>query len=97
VQAGRYAPASQMRRMRRELKWLKTYSGRVHRNVARRVARDEGLARRLADLPGPTERLQVQERTSNNELYSQHAPKVACIAKAESTGPTGSARKSGWR
>ncbi len=42
VQVGRYAHARQMRRMRRELKRLKTYLGRVYRDVARKVAGDEG-------------------------------------------------------
>ena len=43
MQVGRYAHARQMRRMRRELKRLKTYLGRVYRDVARKVARDESL------------------------------------------------------
>src|SRR5829696_8290203 len=40
VQVGRYAHARQMRRMRRELKRLKTYLGRVYRDVVRKVAGD---------------------------------------------------------
>src|SRR5215210_5046253 len=83
VQVGRYAHARQMRRMRRELKRLKTYLGRVYRDVARKVAGDEDLSARFADLLGLTERLLVQERTTKNKLYSLHAPEVVCIAKGK--------------
>ena len=87
VQVGRYAHARQMRRMRRELKRLKTYLGRVYRDVARKVAEDEGLAVRFARLLGLTERLLTQERTSKNKLYSLHAPEVVCIAKGKAHRP----------
>jgi transposase, IS5 family len=83
VQVGRYAHARQMRRMRRELKRLKTYLGRVYRDVARKVAADEALSRLFAPLLGLTERLLTQERTSKNKLYSLHAPEVVCIAKGK--------------
>jgi transposase, IS5 family len=76
-----------MRRMRRELKRLKTYLGRVYRDVARKVAGDEGLALRFARLLGLTERLLTQERTSKNKLYSLHAPEVVCIAKGKAHRP----------
>jgi IS5 family transposase len=87
VQVGRYAHARQMRRMRRELKRLKTYLGRVYRDVARKVAEDEVLSRRFAPLLGLTERLLTQERTSKNKLYSLHAPEVVCIAKGKAHRP----------
>jgi IS5 family transposase len=87
VQVGRYAHARQMRRMRRELKRLKTYLGRVYRDVARKVAGDKVLSRRFAPLLGLTERLLVQERTSKNKLYSLHAPEVVCIAKGKAHRP----------
>ena len=38
VRAGRYAHARQFRRMRRELKRLRTYLGRVFRDVGRKIA-----------------------------------------------------------
>ena len=87
AQVGRYAHARQMRRMRRELKRLKTYLGRVYRDVVRKVARDEILSRRFAPLLGLTERLLMQERTSKNKLYSLHAPEVVCIAKGKAHRP----------
>ena len=87
VQVGRYAHARQMRHMRRELKRLKTYLGRVYRDVARKVAGDGELSRRFAPLLGLTERLLTQERTSKNKLYSLHAPEVVCIAKGKAHRP----------
>jgi transposase, IS5 family len=87
AQVGRYAHARQMRRMRRELKRLKTYLGRVYRDVARKVAGNDGLSTRFASLLGLTERLLVQERTSKNKLYSLHAPEVVCIAKGKAHRP----------
>ncbi len=87
VQVGRYAHARQMRRMHRELKRLKTYSGRVCRDIARTVAGDEGLAFRFARLLGLMERLVTQERTSKNKLYSLHAPEVVCIARGKAHRP----------
>src|SRR5215212_9571390 len=83
VQVGRYAHARQMRRMRRELKRLKTYLGRVYRDVVRKVTGDGALSGRFAPLLGLTERLLRQERTSKNKLYSLHAPEVVCIAKGK--------------
>ena len=87
MQVGRYAHARQMRRMRRELKRLKTYLGRVYRDVARKVAGDVVLSRRFAPLLGLTERRLMQERTSKNKLYSLHAPEVVCIAKGKAHRP----------
>jgi transposase, IS5 family len=87
VQVGRYAHARQMRRMRRELKRLKTYLGRVYRDVARKVAGDDSLLAHFARLLGLTERLLMQERTSKNKLYSLHAPEVVCIAKGKAHRP----------
>src|SRR5919112_1651274 len=87
VQVGRYAHARQRRRMRRELKRLKTYLGRVYRDIARKVAGDDGLSLRFAALLGLTERLLTQERTSKNKLYSLHAPEVVCIAKGKPHRP----------
>jgi transposase, IS5 family len=74
-----------MRRMRRELKRLKTYLGRVYRDVARKVvaAADTALPGRFARLLGLVERLLLQERHSKDKLYSLHAPEVVCLAKGK--------------
>lgn len=89
VQVARYAHARQMRRMRRELKRLKTYLGRVHRDVARKVAAtaDPILEGRFAPLLDLVRRLLAQDRTSKNKLYSLHAPEVVCLAKGKAHKP----------
>jgi IS5 family transposase len=89
AKVARYAHARQMRRMRRELKRLKTYLGRVYRDVARKVAAsaDVTLGERFARLLGLVERLLAQERHSKDKLYSLHAPEVACIAKGKASKP----------
>lgn len=64
----RYAHARQMRRMRRDLKRLKTYLWRVYPGVPRKVAEDVELSHRFFYLLDLTERRLAQERTSKNTL-----------------------------
>ena len=59
--------------MRRELKRLKTYLGRVFRDVSRKIAVDTLLEVRFARLLGLVERLLAQKRGDKNKLYSLHA------------------------
>ena len=83
AKAGRYAHAKQYRRMRRELKRLKTYLGRVYRDVGRKIAGDDENEARFARLLGLVERLLAQQPKDKNKLYSLHAPEVVCIAKGK--------------
>ncbi len=87
VKAGRYAHAKQFKRMRRELKRLKTYLGRVFRDVSRKIAGDGELELRFARLLGLVARLLAQQRTDKMKLYSLHAPEVVCIAKGKAHKP----------
>jgi len=81
--ASRYAHARQMKRARREIKRLKTYLGRVFRDVRRKLeGRPEAAAHFAAPL-ARVERLLAQQRTDQNKLYALHAPEVACIAKGK--------------
>ena len=80
VKQSRYAHAKQYKRARRETRKLKTYLGRVTRDIRRKaVPIDPGLE----DLLRLSERLLVQERTSKNKLYSIHEPHVECISKGK--------------
>ncbi len=83
AKAGRYAHAKQYRRMRRELKRLRTYLGRVYRDVGRKIAGDGEREARFARLLGLVERLLAQQPKDKNKLYSLHAPEVVCIAKGK--------------
>ena len=87
MRAGRYAHARQFRRMRRELKRLRTYLGRVFRDIGRKIAGNIGLEATFARLLGLVERLLAQKPKDKNKLYSLHAPEVVCIAKGEARTP----------
>ncbi len=83
AKAGRYAHAKQYKRMRRELKRLRTYLGRVYRDVGRKIAGDDEQEARFARLLGLVERLLAQQPKDKNKLYSLHDPEVVCIAKGK--------------
>ncbi len=83
AKAGRYAHARQYKRMRRELKRLRTYLGRVYRDVGRKIAGNGEQEARFARLLGLVERLLAQQPQDKNKLYSLHAPEVVCIAKGK--------------
>lgn len=81
--ASRYAHARQMQRARREIKRLKTYLGRVFRDVRRKLERRPELVAHFAAALARVERLLAQQRHDKNKLYALHAPEVACIAKGK--------------
>jgi transposase, IS5 family len=85
----RYAHAKQFKRANRALKRLKTYLGRVIRDVARKIEGDAwlehvvfgpvlSLARRVRD---------QQARQRGRKVYSLHAPEVECIGKGKAHRP----------
>ncbi len=79
-QAGRYAHARQFKRMRRKLKKLRTWLGRVLRDIRRQVPQPDTA---LEEFLGLCERLHEQERTDSNKLYSLHEPDVKCISRGK--------------
>jgi transposase, IS5 family len=81
--ASRYAHARQMKRARREIKRLKTYLGRVFRDLRRKLKGRSEVAEHFAAPLARVERLLAQQRTDQNKLYALHAPEVACIAKGK--------------
>ena len=83
VKAGRYAHAKQFKRMRRELKRLRTYLGRVFRDVTRKITGQADLEGRFARLLALVARLLTQKPDDNNKLYALHAPEVVCISKGK--------------
>ena len=79
-----YGHAKQYRRMRRQIKLLKTRLGRVVRDIERQLpnesaATGEAFAHRLSQ----ARQLLVQTKSSKNKLYSLHAPETECIAKGK--------------
>ena len=81
--SGRYFHARQAKRAGREVRRLKTWLGRVSRDISRRIRGDAVLEESFADLLGKAGRLLEQTRTSKDKLYSIHAPDVECIAKGK--------------
>lgn len=78
-QAG-YAHAKQMKRAGKMTKKLKTYLGRVYRDIIKKAEeKDEGLINKLT----LAEKLLCQTKESRNKLYSIHAPEVECISKGK--------------
>jgi IS5 family transposase len=81
----RYAHARQMKRAARMTRKLKTYLGRVVRDIERKAGRyGDPLSQQLLHQQLQLAyRLLAQTRTSKNKLYSIHAPEVECIAKGK--------------
>ena len=77
----RYQAARQPGRGKRELKKIKTYLGRVFRDVLRQMPAVDSPE--LIELLARIERLLVQRREDSHKLYSMHAPEVECIAKGK--------------
>ena len=85
VQVGRYAHARQFKRMRKALRQLKGYVGRVRRDL-RRYLQDipEGALRgRVLEALWLVGRLLEQTPKSKNKIYSLHEPEVDCISKGK--------------
>src|SRR6201989_301316 len=81
--ANRYAHAQQMRRARREIRRLKTFLGRVARDIGRKIAGRPGLASHFAEPLAQVTRLLAQQKTDHAKLYALHAPEVECLAKGK--------------
>ena len=80
VMAGRYAHAKQFKRMRRRLRKLRTYVGRLIRDIRRKTT---DIDEALATLLGGADRIRGQQPKDNNKLYSLHEPEVQCISKGK--------------
>lgn len=83
-QANCYARARQMKRVRRKTKQLKTYCGRVYRNILRELEKQPSLKDVFQEVLQRAKQLLTQEKHTPRKLYSWHAPEVECIAKGKS-------------
>ena len=84
-QVGRYAHARQFKRMRKALRRLKGYTGRVLRDIERKLDQvPEGALRvRLVEMIALVNRLLAQKPKDRKKLYSLHEPAVDCISKGK--------------
>jgi IS5 family transposase len=82
VMYGRYAHERRYKRARKQLRKLKTYLGRVTRDIERNL--QSAQRKEFEKLLGLSHRLLWQKRRDKNRLYSIHAPEVVCISKGKS-------------
>ena len=80
IMQGRYSHARQSKRAAKQTRKLKTYLGRVIRDVERKVVDKDDALIKLLTL---AKRLEAQQRKDKNKLYSVHADEVECIAKGK--------------
>jgi IS5 family transposase len=80
IMVSRYAHARQFKRMRRKLRKLRTWLGRVIRDLRRKVPQPDEF---LEELLGLCERLHKQQKHDKKKLYSLHEPDVMCISKGK--------------
>ena len=83
LMVGRYAHARQFKRMHRENRKLKTWLGRVTRDIERKLEQEPDKKLLFAAKLAQANQLLTQGKTGKNKLYSLHAPEVECIAKGK--------------
>ncbi len=83
-----YAHAKQYKRMARGVKTLKTYLGRVVRDVERAVAgANTAIQTQFSALLSLSKRIINQTKKSKDKVYSLHEPAVYCVSKGKSGRP----------
>jgi transposase, IS5 family len=88
IQHQRYAHARQFKRANRSLRKLKTWLGRVIRDIKRKIADDDFLQTKFAWPLNLASRVREQERGQRGpKVYSLHAPEVECIGKGKPHKP----------
>src|SRR3954470_2441813 len=84
----RYAHAKQFKRANRALRTLRTYLGRVIRDITRKLEGNSGLEAAFAKLLALARRVrEQQQRQRGPKVYSLHAPEVECIGKGKAHKP----------
>lgn len=84
----RYKHAKQFKRANKALRKLRTYLGRVERDIARRIRDNEPLREVFRRPLYLAERAREQRRKERGQkIYSLHAPEVECIGKGKAHKP----------
>jgi IS5 family transposase len=84
----RYAHAHQFKRAGKALRKLRTYLGRVIRDIRRKIAGADGLREAFVTPLHLAERVLAQDRRQRGrKVYSLHAPEVECIGKGKAHKP----------
>ena len=80
LKQSRYSHARQMKRAKRCTRKLRTYLGRVIRDIERKYPEPD---KELATLLKTSKRIHQQQRKDKNKVYSVHEPDVDCISKGK--------------
>jgi IS5 family transposase len=84
----RYAHAKQFKRANRALKTLRTYLGRVVRDIGRKIRGEVDLESVFAHPLMLARRVREQrQHQRGRKIYSLHAPEVECIGKGKAHRP----------
>ena len=84
----RYTPAKQFKRANRALKTIRTYLGRVTRDIVRKIKGDAALESVFAHPLMLALRVREQrQHQRGKKVYSLHAPEVECIGKGKAHRP----------
>ena len=84
----RYAHAKQFKRANRALRTLRTYLGRVLRDIVRKTNGDANLRKVFAEPLSLALRVRHQRQNQRGrKIYSLHAPEVECIGKGKAHRP----------
>jgi IS5 family transposase len=84
----RYAHAKQFKRANRALRTIRTYLGRVTRDIVRKIRGDAGLESAFAHPLMIARRVREQRQHQRGQkVYSLHAPEVECIGKGKAHRP----------
>lgn len=82
--SSQYVHARQMKRAEKEIKRLKTYLGRVERDIRRKLLNKPITVHALFEpVLNVINKVLTQKRESKDKVYSIHEPHVECIAKGK--------------
>lgn len=87
IKVGRYRHAKQMKRAKKAEKKLKTYLGRIIRDIERKIEGNALLKEKFFASLHKATRVLNQMKESKDKIYSWHAPEVECIAKGKADKP----------
>jgi len=78
-----YSHARQMKRAAKERRKLKTYLGRIKRDIERKILENKMMNAIFNPTLKIVEEILIQDKNSKNKVYSVHEPKVKCICKGK--------------
>ena len=88
IQYQRYAHAKQFQRAAKALRRLRTFLGRVIRDIGRKIHGNESLEGVFAPPLSLARRVKEQrQRERGRKVYALHAPEVECIGKGKAHKP----------